>query len=88
MTENKQPTQPYSMTLDGNSLTVKGVSKVVEVTEREAQLTLSSTTLIIKGEGINITRLDNEQGVVALQYTRLSSLSFRQVGVNLKGLFR
>ena len=87
MAENKQ-THPYSFTCENNTLTVKGVSKVIEITEKEAQLQLHSDTLLVKGSGINLTRLDKEQGVVAMDYSRLSSLSFRQSGVNLKGLFR
>lgn len=80
--------QSYSLCCDNNLLTVKGVSKVIEITDKEAQLKLASNTLYVKGGGINITRLDKEQGAVALEFTSLSSLSFRQSGVNLKGLFR
>ena len=83
----EKQTQPYSLHCENNALTVKGVSKVIEITEREAQLKLVSTTLVIKGEGVNITRLDNEQGVVELQYSRLGSLTFR-TAASLKGLFR
>lgn len=88
MSEVKQQTQPYSLHVENNALTVNGVTKVVEVTDREAQLKLSFTVLTVKGDGVNITRLDNDKGVVALQYTRLSSLSFRNGGVSLKGLFK
>lgn len=80
--------QPYSLCCENNVLTVKGVSKLIEVTEREAQLQLSATTLLVKGSGVNLTRLDKEQGVVALEYAALTSLTFRQSGLNLKGLFR
>lgn len=79
--------QPYSLHIENNVLTVKGVDKVIEITEREAQLKLASTTLAVKGEGINITRLDNEQGTVSLQYSKLSSLLFKSAA-SLKGLFR
>lgn len=88
MSETKQQVQPYSLHVENNSLTVSGVTKVVEVTDREAQLKLSSTVLTVKGDGVNIIRLDNDKGAVALQYTRLSSLSFRSGGASLKGLFK
>lgn len=80
--------QPYSFNCENGVLTVKGVNKVVEITDKEAQLKLSSNTLTVKGAGINITRLDKEQGVVALEYSSLASLSLHSGGVGLKGLFR
>ena len=86
MSENKQ-TQPYSIHCENNSLNVTGVTKVVEITDREAQLKLASITLVIKGDGINITSLNNEKGAVSLQYSHLSSVSFRS-GASLRGLFR
>lgn len=88
MSEAKQQTQPYSLHVENNVLTVNGVTKVIEVTDREAQFKLSSAVLTVKGDGLNITRLDNDKGVVALQYARLSSVSFRNGGQGLKGLFR
>lgn len=88
MPETKQQTQPYSIHCENNSLTVNGVTKVIEVTDREAQLKLSSTVLTVKGDGVNITRLDNDKGVVSLQYTRLGSLSFRNGSLSFKGLFK
>lgn len=87
MSETKQ-TQPYSIHCENNALAVNGVTKVIEVTDREAQLKLASTILVVKGEGVNITRLDNDKGVVALDYSRLTSLSFRQGSQGFKGLFK
>ena len=80
--------QPYSLCCENNTLTIKGVNKVLEITDKEAQLKLASNTLTVKGAGINITRLDKDQGVVALEYSSLASISFRQGGVSFKGLFR
>ena len=80
--------QPYSLCCENNTLTIKGVTKVIEISDKEAQLNLSANTLFVKGSGINITRLDKEQGVVVLDYVSLTSISFRQSGVNFKGLFR
>lgn len=87
MSDNKS-TQQYSVLCENNVLTVKGVKQVVEVTEREAQFKLYANTLVVKGSGLNITRLDKDQGVVAMEYSSLSSLSFRQSGMSVKGLFR
>ena len=74
--------------MQNKTLTITGVSKVIEITDKEAQLKLDSTTLTVKGSGINITRLDKDQGVVAVDYSAITSLSFRQGSVGLKGLFR
>lgn len=84
----EKETQTYSFCCENNLLTVNGVTKVVEITDKEAQLKLRSNTMLVKGGGINITKLDKDKGVVAMEYTQLSSVSFRQSGVNLKGLFR
>lgn len=88
MSETKQQTEPYSLHVENNLLTIGGVIKVIEVTDREAQFKLSSTVLTVKGAGVNITRLDKDKGVVALDFSSLSSLSFRQNGVSLRGLFK
>lgn len=87
MSETKQ-TQPYSIHCENNALSINGVTKVIEITDREAQLKLQTDTLIVKGSGISLTRLDKDKGVVQMDYSRLSSLSFRSGGVSLKGLFR
>lgn len=80
--------QTYSFRCENNSLTINGVSKVIEISEREAQLKLQGDVLVVKGDGLNLARLDKEQGVVAMDYSRLSSLSFKGGGAGLKGLFR
>ena len=78
----------HSFSFDNNVLTVKGVAQVVEISEKEAVFKLENNTLTVKGSGINVTKLDREQGVVVLEVSTLSSLTYRQSGINLKGLFR
>lgn len=78
----------HSFSFDNNVLTVKGVAQVVGISEREAIFKLEHNTLTVKGAGINVTKLDREQGVVVLELTTLTSLTYRQSGVSLKGLFR
>ena len=80
--------QTYSLACEHNVLTVRGVVQVVEITEREAQLKIVGNNLFIKGNGLNVTKLDKEQGVVVMEYASLSSLSFRQGAPSVKGLFR
>lgn len=80
--------QQYALFCENSILTVKGVKQVIEISEREAQLKLNNNTLFIKGNGLNVTKLDKEQGVVVMEYSSLSGLTFRQGGMTLKGLFR
>ena len=78
----------HSLVYDNNTLTVRGVAQVVGISEKEAQFKLSDNTLIVRGGGLNVTKLDKEQGVVVLELSALTSLTYRQSGLNLKGLFR
>ena len=78
----------HSFSFDNNVLTVKGVAQVVEISEKQAIFKLENNTLTVKGSGLNVTRLDREQGVVVLDVSTLSSLTYRQGGISLKGLFR
>ena len=80
--------QTYSLACEHNVLTVRGVTQVVEITEREAQLKLTGNSLFIKGNGLNVTKLDKDSGVVVMEYSSLSTLSFRQGAPSFKGLFR
>lgn len=78
----------HSLTFDNNMLTIKGVIQVVEISEKEAVLKLEGNTLTVKGSGLNVVKLDKEQGVVVLEVSSLSSLTYRQGGLSIKGLFR
>ena len=82
------PNEKHSLSFDNNLLTVKGVTQVVEISEKEAVFKLANSNLTVKGSGLNIIKLDKEQGVVALEVTSLSSLTYRQSGLGIKGLFR
>ncbi len=77
----------HSLCFENDLLTIKGVLQVVEVDEREGQFKLPNATLVVKGSGLNIVKLDKEQGVVVLEVKTLSVLNYKQ-GVSLKGLFR
>ncbi len=81
-------TKPHSLNYCNNILTVNGVMQVVEISEKEAQLKLSDTTLFIKGSGLNVTKLDREQNVVQMETQSLQSLIYRHSAVGFKGLFR
>ena len=78
----------HSLVYDNNTLTVRGIEQVVEISEKEAQFKLSNNTLWVRGSGLNVTKLDKEQGVVVLEVKSISSLTYRQNGLGIKGLFR
>lgn len=78
----------HSFTFDNNTLTVKGVAQVVEISEKEAIFKLENNTLTVKGSGLNVIKLDKEQGIVTLEVSALAGLVYRQSGLSIRGLFR
>lgn len=78
----------HSLSYANNVLVVNGVTQVVEISEKEAQLKLSKGTLTVKGTNLNVVKLDREQGIVQLETQGVQSLTYRQSGAGLKGLFR
>ena len=79
----------HSLIFDNKTLTVKGVEQVVSISEKEAQFKLSDSSLTVKGSGLNVTKLDKEQGVVVLDVTQLASITYRAHALSgIKGLFR
>ena len=79
----------HSLTFDNHLLTIKGVEQVVAISEKEATFKLADNSLTVKGSGLNVTKLDKEQGVVALEVAQLSSITYRAHALSgIKGLFR
>ena len=76
------------LAFDNNVLTIKGIKRVVEIGERQATFGLDGETLTVKGAGLNVVKLDREQGVVLLEVKTLASLAWRKGALSLKGLFR
>lgn len=79
----------HSLIFDNNTLTIKGVEQVVQISEKEAAFKLADQTLTVKGSGLNVTKLDKEQGVVALEVSAIQSITYRANALaGIKGLFR
>ena len=79
----------HSLIFDNHSLTIKGVEQVVAISEKEAQFKLSDSSLTVKGSGLNVIKLDKEQGVVVLEVSQLTSITYRAHALGgIKGLFR
>ena len=77
----------HSLCYEKDILTLRGVVQVVEVAEREGAFKLDNGTVVVKGSGLNIVKLDKEQGIVILETKSLSSIVYKQTP-SLKGLFR
>ena len=88
MSEKTERKLPHSISYANGVITVNGVIKVVSVSEKEAQLKLTDGTLTIKGAGLNVAKLEREQGLVQLEVESVQSFTYRQGGMNFKGLFR
>lgn len=80
-------TLKHSFSFDNGVLTIRGIKQVVEISDKQAQFKLDGNTLTVRGSGLNVCKLDREQGVVLLEVKSLSALSYRQIGT-FKGLFR
>lgn len=84
----KTTERSHSLNYCNNILSVCGVVSVLEISEREAQLKLSRATLCIKGSGLNVIKLDREQGTLQLETQSVSQMVYRQNGLGLKGIFK
>ena len=79
----------HSLIFDNKTLTVKGVVQVVAISDKEAQFKLADNALTVKGSGLNVIKLDKEQGVVVLEVEQLTSITYRANAFSgIKGLFR
>lgn len=78
----------HSLAYDNNILTIRGVTHVVSITDKEAEFKLDKNVLVVRGSGLNVTKLDKEQGVVVLETGALHSIAYRNGGFSFKGLLR
>ena len=53
--------------LNRKILTLTGVEKVFETNENKVQVKVSGSNLLINGEGLNISRLDVETGLIEIE---------------------
>ena len=78
--------EKQSFAYDGKTINIVGVVRVVQISEKECVFRLDGQTLAVKGDGLNVVRLDKERGEVTLETDKLSSVPSRG-GATLKGLF-
>lgn len=71
---------------DGGNVSVDGVDKVVQISDKECIFRLDGQTLVVRGVGLNVVKLDKEQGVVVLEVDKFVSATYRDNNP-LKGLF-
>ena len=77
-------TKSHELFYGGGKITVQGVTKVVQISERECVFRLDGQTLTLRGEGLSVTKLDRDGGSVTLELQHLSSVVY---GKGFKGLF-
>ena len=65
--QEKSFTESQLTLLNRKTLTLTGVEKVFETNENKVQVKVSGSNLLISGEGLNISRLDVETGVIEIQ---------------------
>ncbi len=80
--------KPHSLSFERDVLTLKGITQVVEVSPKLALFKISNGSVTVKGEGINIAKLDKADGTVILETKRLDSITYKQGMGGIKGLFK
>lgn len=78
----------HSLNWENGLLTIRGVARVTEISERQAVLRLEGKVLTVRGSGLNVAKLDKEQGVVVMEAASVASIAYHQAGMSIKGLFK
>lgn len=62
--------------LNNEEIEIKGIKKIIEITQTEASLMLENSPLIIKGEDLTLVKSNNELDTIILK-GKISSLDFK-----------
>lgn len=62
--------------LNNEEIEIKGIKKIIEITQTEASLLLEISPLIIKGEDLTLVKSNNELDTIILK-GKISSLDFK-----------
>ncbi len=62
--------------LNNEEIEIKGIKKIIEITQTEASLMLENSPLIIKGEDLTLVKSSNELDTIILK-GKISSLDFK-----------
>ncbi|MGN1001521.1 MAG: sporulation protein YabP [Oscillospiraceae bacterium] len=75
----KTVAKPHDLTMeDRKKLSVSGVEEVESFDDTEIVMTTSGGSLIVRGSGLNISKLDLDRGEVSVQGL-ISDLSYQEV---------
>lgn len=85
--QEKSFTESQLTLLNRKTLTLTGVEKVFETNENKVQVKASGSNLLITGEGLNISRLDVETGVIEIQGIIINELKY-SMGETKTNLFK
>ena len=83
-TDKHTSTDKHTFCYGKGKISVEGVVKVVQISERECVFRLDGQTLTLRGSGLSVTKLDRDGGTVVLDVDKLSSATY---GSGVKGLF-
>ena len=68
---NKTPDKTFAESLvsmkNRGSLSITGVEKVYETTQQKIQLKVAGSNMSVTGEGLNISKLDVETGIIQIE---------------------
>lgn len=81
----------HTLFLDGNKkVSISGVESVNSIFDKEVEVTLSDRRLVIKGAGLNASKLNVEEGTLSVEGEEISSVNYFAKGqkLSLKRLFK
>ncbi|MEG1528218.1 MAG: hypothetical protein RR248_00100 [Clostridia bacterium] len=67
------------LSVTNQDATIKGVTNVESIFDKEAIISRQEGQISFKGEGISISKLELEQGLCVISYSALHSINFGKV---------
>lgn len=80
----------HTLVIDGNKkVSISGVESVNSIFDKEVEVALSDRRLVIKGSGLNASKLNVEEGTLSIEGEEISSVNYyaNSQKLSLKRLF-
>lgn len=81
----------HTLVIDGNKkVSIRGVESVNSIFDKEVEVALSDRRLVIKGSGLNASKLNVEEGTLSIEGEEISSVNYyaNSQKLSLKRLFK
>lgn len=81
----------HTLVVDNNKkVSISGVESVNSIFEKEVEVTLAGHRLVIKGTGLNASKLNVEEGTLSVEGEEISSVNYYAKGqrLSLKRIFK